>query len=247
MNASDLDVNIHPNKKEVRFNNEGEISEFISQAIKKALGTKEAVVRVANIFKEEPTKYTAKPIVEEQVSLKNITSTKPTTEPVVETPVVREIEVPKVEIPEVKASKLVSVPVVEMPKSVEIQTIDTVEETVKSVGETAKEFPSLKDVIKAISADSRVGHFIVDIVSGMNVVEASKLHFPHDDVADESQNPSIDTLVSEAEERGYLRGRNEQIEMAMRQFKKENESSELRSAPSETTILNHPRRSVWEK
>ena len=127
------------------------------------------------------------------------------------------------------------------------QTIDTVEETVKSVGETAKNFPSLKDVIKAISADSRVGHFIVDIVSGMNVVEASKLHFPHDDVADESQNPSIDTLVSEAEERGYLRGRNEQIEMAMRQFKKENESSELRSAPSETTILNRPRRSVWEK
>ena len=126
------------------------------------------------------------------------------------------------------------------------QTIDTVEETVKSVSETAKNFPSLKDVIKAISADSRVGHFIVDIVSGMNVVEASKLHFPHDD-ADESQNPSIDTLVSEAEERGYLRGRNEQIEMAMRQFKKENESSELRSSPSETTILNHPRRSVWEK
>ena len=124
VNASDLDVNIHPNKKEVRFNNEGEISEFISQAIKKALGTKEAVVRVANIFKEEPVKYTTKPIVEEQVSLKNITSTKVE---VVETPVVSEIEVPKVEIPEVKASKPVSVPVVEMPKSVEIQTIDTIE------------------------------------------------------------------------------------------------------------------------
>ena len=127
VNAADLDVNIHPNKKEVRFNNEGEISEFISQAIKKALGTKEAVVRVANIFKEEPVKYTTKPIVEEQVSLKNITSTKPTTEPVIETPVVREIEVPKVVIPEVKVSKPVNVPVVEMPKSVEIQTIDTIE------------------------------------------------------------------------------------------------------------------------
>ena len=127
VNAADLDVNIHPNKKEVRFNNEGEISEFISQAIKKALGTKEAVVRVANIFKEEPAKYTAKPVVEEQVSLKSITSTKPTAKTVVETPIVREIEVPKVEIPEVKASKPVSVPVVEMPKSVEIQTIETIE------------------------------------------------------------------------------------------------------------------------
>lgn len=127
------------------------------------------------------------------------------------------------------------------------QTIDTVEETVKSVSETAKEFPSLKDVIKAVSADSRVGHFIVDIVSGMNVGEASKLHFPHDDVADESQNPSIDTLVSEAEERGYLRGRNEQIEMKMRHFNKENKSPERRSAMPETTILNRPRRSVWEK
>ena len=121
VNASDLDVNIHPNKKEVRFNDEAQISDFITQAIKKALGTKEAVVRVANIFKEEPAKYTAKPIVEEQVSLKSITSTKV---PVVEIPPVKELEVPKVEIHEVKASKPVNIPIIETPKDVEIQTIE---------------------------------------------------------------------------------------------------------------------------
>ena len=121
VNASDLDVNIHPNKKEVRFNDEAQISDFITQAIKKALGTKEAVVRVANIFKEEPAKYTAKPVVEEQVSLKSITSTKV---PVVEIPPVKEIEVSKVEIHEVKASKPANIPIVETPKDVEIQTIE---------------------------------------------------------------------------------------------------------------------------
>ncbi len=49
--SSDLDVNIHPNKREVRFDDEKTIETFISHSIKDALGTKDSVVRAANIFK----------------------------------------------------------------------------------------------------------------------------------------------------------------------------------------------------
>lgn len=39
-----LDVNIHPNKREVRFDDEGKVAEFIGRAIMAALSTKEAIV-----------------------------------------------------------------------------------------------------------------------------------------------------------------------------------------------------------
>ena len=46
-----LDVNIHPNKREVRFDDDHFIMEIISQAIVNALGTKEAVPDAGNLFK----------------------------------------------------------------------------------------------------------------------------------------------------------------------------------------------------
>ncbi len=43
-----LDVNIHPNKREVRFDEEGKVAEFIGEAVSAALSTKEAVVNAAD-------------------------------------------------------------------------------------------------------------------------------------------------------------------------------------------------------
>ncbi len=72
-----LDVNIHPNKKEVRFDHEGEIVELVSRAIREALGTKAAVIEAKNIFKEEMEtvdENETKP--EAQVDIKQILSAK---------------------------------------------------------------------------------------------------------------------------------------------------------------------------
>ncbi len=105
VNAEDLDVNIHPNKKEIRFDDEKAIEFFISEAIKIALGTKEAVVRAGNIFKESLAENNEKPETGEQVDYKNILSIGAIT------PVVKEeILVPNVELPPVVETKFVKAP-----------------------------------------------------------------------------------------------------------------------------------------
>ncbi len=47
-----IDCNIHPNKREVRFDDENLVSEFIGKSIVSALSTKDAVVDAGNLFKE---------------------------------------------------------------------------------------------------------------------------------------------------------------------------------------------------
>ena len=124
------------------------------------------------------------------------------------------------------------------------ETVSAIDETIDDVKEIAQSAPSLKDVMKAIVKDARVGHFIVDILNGVNVNEASKTHF-YNETNNESQS-TIDTLVDEAEQRGYLRGRNEQIEVKMRQSISPSETGK-QTPCNEPSILSHIRRSVWDK
>ena len=126
------------------------------------------------------------------------------------------------------------------------ETVDAVEDAAKEIGDVVENAPKIDDVMKAMVKDSRVGHFLVDILSGMNAAEASKRHFPIEDDSDTETN--IDKLVNEAEQRGYLRGRNEQIEVKMSQSVQWQSPSDSAAAQNvqETTILNNRRRSVWE-
>ncbi len=72
---SALDVNIHPNKREVRFDREAEITALVAEAVTEALGTKEAVAEVKNLFME-PVQRGKEKTSEEQVDIKQILSIK---------------------------------------------------------------------------------------------------------------------------------------------------------------------------
>lgn len=125
-------------------------------------------------------------------------------------------------------------------------TVDAVEDAAQVIGEVVENAPKIDDVMKAMVKDSRVGHFLVDILSGMNAAEASQRHFPKEE--DKTDKTNIDKLVNEAEQRGYLRGRNEQIEVKMSQSVQWQSPSDSAAAQNvqETTILNNRRRSIWE-
>ena len=73
-NPARLDVNIHPNKKEVRFDNESEIVSLISEGVKEALADDSAVIEA----KAAPFRNVEYIRPEEtQVDIKNILSSKP--------------------------------------------------------------------------------------------------------------------------------------------------------------------------
>lgn len=60
-------------------------------------------------------------------------------------------------------------------------------------------------------------------------------------------NPKMEQLIAEAEQRGYLRGRNEAVAIEMqRPTQWENETKTPAMQDSESLILNNMRRSVWD-
>lgn len=60
-------------------------------------------------------------------------------------------------------------------------------------------------------------------------------------------NPDMEQLIAEAEQRGYLRGRNEAVAIEMqRPAQWENETKLPAMSDSESLILNNMRRSVWD-
>lgn len=99
-----LDVNVHPTKKEIRFDDKFEVSDFVSKAVRAALTVKEAVPQIREIkplikTPEQPPKrqeiqYTIETVsTKEEVDINNLLST-------MRSKVEEKQEVPKSIIPE---------------------------------------------------------------------------------------------------------------------------------------------------
>ena len=80
VDPKDIDVNIHPNKREIKFSNEKETADFVTDSIKHALNTPESVPdldagKKENIFRMNDRKKQKKDSGRDQVDIKNILST----------------------------------------------------------------------------------------------------------------------------------------------------------------------------
>ena len=67
----EIDVNIHPNKKEIRFHDENSVINAVSQTIIQGLASDEAVIKVGDYFHQDNDR---KPLKNEQVDIKNVLS-----------------------------------------------------------------------------------------------------------------------------------------------------------------------------
>lgn len=98
------------------------------------------------------------------------------------------------------------------------------------------------EIMRLLTADSRVAHLMVDILAGRDPDEAVANHFP-------SKLPdNIEEMTRNAEQQGYLRGRNEAVNLQMKQrpLWQSDEINDSDSSPV-PSFLRRIHRSIWDK
>lgn len=122
-------------------------------------------------------------------------------------------------------------PVAELPKETVIEQQQTTNEN--------------GDIMRLLTADSRIAHLVADILSGRDPDDAVASHFP-------SKIPdNIEEMKRQAEQQGYLRGRNEAVDLHMNSRSLwESDTPEASTEPSHTPVssfLRRIHRSIWDK
>lgn len=101
-------------------------------------------------------------------------------------------------------------------------------------------------LLRLMGEDARVGHFIVDILAGVAPEEASRARF---DIPG-PESPDAETALAEAEQRGYLRGRNERISIEMERpslWEDRNATAAVSDIATDgPMILSSMSRSIWD-
>lgn len=126
-----------------------------------------------------------------------------------------------------------------------MSNVDSTEEAGVVYGERESQadgqtMPTMGDVLRIAALDKRVGHYILDLLSGIPAADAFKSHFP---VA--PTEAEMERIISDAEQRGYLRGRNEQVELEMRDPASRIVDNETALSDCTDDFLTSSRRDAW--
>ncbi len=78
IDPSYLDVNIHPNKQEIRFEEESSVNQFVRNSMRNALLGEDAIpeVKQENLFREKEPRFEEQTKKEEQIDIKKLLETK---------------------------------------------------------------------------------------------------------------------------------------------------------------------------
>ncbi len=147
---ADLDVNIHPNKREVRFDKEADIIDFMTRAIRRSLNTEAAMVSGASLFKEDMAEYKAEARKEKQVDIKSFlltqvkedtfeykVSEKPAQEPVLVKPASEPVKPAAPVKPIVPITPIVPIKHAEPEPEKPVRTVPAISEPVKPTAQPA--------------------------------------------------------------------------------------------------------------